>query len=393
MKLTPSDKARVWSTDAPPQSLYIHWPFCKNKCHYCDFVAFEGHNSFEGRYHKQLCREMEQFSKLFTKKPQIQTMFFGGGTPSLYPPEMMRDFFKRLHEHYDLSALKEASIEVNPGGIDDERLQLWRDLGINRLSVGVQILDDEVLFGLNRRQKTEDVLDLLQRAPKYFDNLSADLILGLPGVDEKTWWDTLKTITSYPITHISIYFLMVHEHTPLYYKVKKGTARLLPDDDMVDLYDRTIDYLAQQGIEQYEISNFARPGKESLHNQAYWNRTPYKGLGLGAASFDGKKRFTNIKNLSRYLEAPENMLPALENTSELLSPAQEFIEEIMLGLRQNVGLGLHRMLYLNKTGIVNDLEEKITTLKKLRLLTEQDGQLRLTRRGMALENEVVTALL
>ncbi len=384
---------RVWSTDAPPESLYIHWPFCKNKCHYCDFVAFEGHNSFEGRYHEKLCQEMEQFAALFADKPQIKTMFFGGGTPSLYPPDLMRDFFARLNNAYDLSHLKEASIEVNPGGIDDERLQLWRELGINRLSMGVQVLDEEVLFGLNRKQKTADVLDLLERAPKYFDNISADLILGLPGVTEEKWWETLATVTSYPITHISIYFLMVHEHTPLYYKIKKGRARLLPDDKIVDLYDRTIDYLAEKGIQQYEISNFARPGKESLHNKSYWNRTPYKGFGIGAASFDGKKRFTNIKNLSRYLEAGENMLEQLVSTDELLTPEQEFIEEIMLGLRQNVGLDLHHMLYLNKTRKEDDLLEKISTLKKHRLLTEHNGQLRLTRRGMALENEVVTSLL
>ena len=384
---------RVWSTDTPPQSLYIHWPFCKNKCHYCDFVAFEGHNSYEGRYHEQLCREMEQFAKLFPDKPQIKTMFFGGGTPSLYPPELMRDFFKRLHNCYDLSQVKEASIEVNPGGIDDERLQLWKDLGINRLSMGVQVLDEKVLFGLNRKQKTADVLDLLQRAPKYFDNLSADLILGLPGVTEATWFETLDTVTSHDITHISIYFLMMHEHTPLYYKIKKGTCRPLPDDEMVSLYDRTIDYLAERGVNQYEISNFARPGKESLHNKSYWNRTPYKGFGIGAASFDGKKRFTNIKNLSRYLEAGENMLSQLVNTCELLTPEQEFIEEIMLGLRQNVGLDLHRVLYLNKTRKETDLLEKITTMKKLDLLTEHDGKIKLTRRGMALENEVVTSLL
>jgi len=373
-----------------PKHLYIHWPFCTFKCHYCDFVAFEQHAQFQESYHKVLLQEIDAFAiqNDQAKSTPINTIFIGGGTPSLYHLPWITELFATLNQKFNLTTTTEITIETNPADIDEERLETWREIGINRLSVGVQSLNDDVLLKLNRRQRASDVQRVMRIAPKYFDNISVDMILGLPDITSDEWFATLKQIVTWPIKHISVYFLTIHEKTPLYFKVQRGDTKLIDDEAMVTLYEKTVNLLEQSGFEQYEISNFAKQGYQSTHNQAYWDRKPYKGFGVGAASFDGQMRITNDNNLSRYLDAE-----ARPTIQEKLTRQQEIIELLMLGLRQKKGLDLHHMVYFLNESEKKQFEHNVSTMAQAELIEKAGENIRLTLKGMALENEVIVRLL
>lgn len=377
----------------PTKHLYIHWPFCKRKCWYCDFTSFPEKESFIESYHSMLCEEIKQFAN----GQEIETIFFGGGTPSLYPLPLLENLFGILRSNFSLSRSKEITIEVNPyfakaskgkpQSATEEKLEAWKNIGINRLSIGIQTLDENVLRSVNRYQSDESVMNLLDIAPKYFDNISVDIILGLPEVTEKIWQKTLNFIVERPISHVSVYFLTLYEKTPLAQKVAAKKI-ILPDESLImKRFESTIDLLQNHGFEQYETSNFARPGMESLHNKAYWNRAPYRGFGLSAASFDGKKRFVNTHNLQQYVTSYEK-----ERTEEVLSKSQAFLEELMLGLRQKTGVGLQRMVYFLSIAKQSTFRKKLENLKTQNLIREYDNHIFLTRRGVVLENEVIVQL-
>lgn len=376
-----------------PKYLYIHWPFCASKCSYCDFVSFAKHDGFERAYHDALCNEIRHFARTCTGP--IQTIFLGGGTPSLYPLELLRDLFKTIHDCFNTSNLHEVTIETNPRDITKERLTVWRDVGINRLSMGVQVLDDQVLQILNRPQTTQCVHDAMALIPKYFENISIDLILGIPGVTPEVWQDTLDQAVCWPIKHVSVYMLTIYEKTPLFFKIAGGEIDEPDNDELAQMYEQTVDFLEKQGFEQYEISNFAKPGYKSIHNQAYWDRKSYMGFGLSAASFDGKRRMLNTKNLGKYLTFWQNGDPegdSVPQTKEIIDEKSAILEELMLGLRQKKGVGLHRMVYLLKNRHIDLLDQKVSCLKKQKLVEEKSGKIFLTRRGMIVENEVVLSL-
>ena len=390
------------------EHLYIHWPFCNKKCSYCDFISFEQHESFIERYHEALCKEIAQFGNQPTGgfkqtgptnsvhppvNPQkIKTIFFGGGTPSLCPLQLFKNLYNTLESNFDLTNTIESTIEMNPGDVTKKHLETWKSLwikstcrGINRLSIGVQMLDEKILSSVNRQQKNDDVKKLLDLAPRYFDNISVDLILGLPGTTPELWQETLEFVASARIKHISTYFLTIYEKTPLYFKIKSGELAPLSDDLLIDLYEQTIEFLKINNFLQYEISNFAKPGYESLHNRSYWDRKSYRGFGISAASFDGKKRLVNSHNLLEYLHAA----PPSE---EILSSKEVFLEKLMLGLRQKKGIDLQRMIYFLSREEQRKIKGKVEYLKDQNLVQEKNGRISLTTRGMILENEVILRL-
>jgi oxygen-independent coproporphyrinogen-3 oxidase len=387
----------IFSTTAP-RMLYIHWPFCAAKCHYCDFVAMQDHHDFSLQYHKALCNEIRAFVRARPQvhKTPIDTIFFGGGTPSLYPLALLEELFALLRELFDLSAVQEISLEVNPGGQTREHFQVWRALGINRLSVGVQVLDDAVLARLNRPQKTEEVMDFFATAPEFITNLSVDTIIGLPGVTRAGWEKTVETCLRWPVSHMSLYFLTIHENTPLYHGVKAGTITIPRDEQVLAQYEWTTQRYAEAGFVQYEISNFARPGFESKHNQGYWNRVPYYGFGIGAASFDGAARCINKKKLSGYIsyfQSSDVIGDGWHGVCERLTHQQAVLEELMLGLRQQSGVGLHRMVYLCSMSQKKSFTMVCDQLVSDGYLVVEDAVMRLTRKGQIFENEVIVMLM
>jgi len=375
----------------PTRSVYIHWPFCPYKCNFCPFVALASHDQFMSRYHVSLCREIELFARHSTMKLPLDTVFMGGGTPSTYPNDLLLDMVGILKEACVVTSTTEITIEVNPGTVTPERLHLWKELGINRLSIGVQSLKDSLLKTLNRHQSAADVYYVLDQARTLFDNMSIDLIVGLPTVTNDEWKDLLREVVTWPIKHISIYFLTIHENTPLYFRVQEKKVTLPYDDDVIDLYYWSRDFLAEHGIYQYEISNFARPGYESRHNQAYWQRTPYKGFGLGACSFDGTVRFQNEKNLMKYMDGVEKA-EDITIYAEALSAEQIRMEKIMLGIRQTQGV-----IYADIVQGLSDegkdrVRQKVDMLAAQGFVTQENGRLKLTTRGLSVEHEIATQL-
>ncbi len=378
-------------------SLYIHWPFCPYKCHFCPFVALASHDEYMEQYHAALTKEIRLYGEYAQKRP-IETIFFGGGTPSTYPSDLLLDTFGILNSTFELAENCEITLEVNPGTVTPEKIEAWTKAGITRLSIGVQSLNNQVLTSLNRHQKAADVLELIDAAAPRFEVLSIDLILGLPGISQQEWEELIQQVVTWPIKHLSVYFLTVHEDTPLYYGVARKKINLPTDDAMVTTYEWTACMLERHGFMQYEVSNFAKVGYESRHNSVYWKRLPYKGFGMGACSFDGNSRFQSEKNLMSYLNSVESAnsmqdLTKLSIVAETLTENQVWIEQLMLGLRQKNGLAWDSVYKKLSHSELMTFEAKIAEFIHLGYVSDNKIRFWLTTAGRAVENEIVVALL
>lgn len=376
---------------ADTRSLYIHWPFCPYKCHFCPFVALAGHDQFMEQYHEALRAEISEFVRKGAKKNDVETIYFGGGTPSTYPIHLLLDTLSILNTEFNILPGAEITIEVNPGTITTEHVQAWRNMGINRLSIGVQSLKDSVLKNLNRHQSMSDVFNALTITQQMFDNVSVDFILGLPGVSCAEWKEMIELVVKWPINHISVYFLTVHESTPLYFRVQKKMVELPCDDEVVDLYHWTRNIFVQNGFNQYEISSFARTGYESKHNRTYWNRMPFKGFGLGAWSFDGLARFENEKNLLTYIKLAKEKHDTVI-VRELLTVDQIRLEKIMLGIRQIKGVAFEEIMKGLSENEQERLKKTIGLLQEQGFIINRGDHIMITPIGLSVENTIAQKL-
>ncbi len=381
----------MYNHQALTRSFYIHWPFCPYKCHFCPFVALAGQDQFMERYHKALVGEIKHFVEQCDQKIELETIYMGGGTPSTYPDHLLLDMYSTLRDTCAILPTCEVTIEVNPGTVRNEQLAVWKRAGINRLSIGVQSLKDSVLKDLNRHQSAQDVFAVVTQASKEFDNISVDLILGLPGVSEQEWKDMVQTMVQLPIQHMSVYFLTVHEDTPLYFKVKKQMVTLPCDDALVDLYSWTVDFLALYGFARYEVSSFARDGHTSAHNSVYWMRKPYKAFGIGACSFDGQSRFQNEKNIIKYMTSREQGHD-VNVFSELLTDKQAYLERVMLGIRQACGVALEDIMEGLSEDEQQRFKEQVGWLQQNGYVTQSHDRLVLTPAGLAVEHTIALQL-
>lgn len=342
-------------------------------------------------YHKALMRELKLYKSELKSKQQLDTIYIGGGTPSTWPDELLLDTFGTLKDMFDFDSISEITIEANPGTVREEQFELWKQLGITRLSIGVQSLDDAVLEKLNRHQKADDVRKLMRWAEGKFNSLSIDLIVGLPGVTAEQWKKQVEEIMTWPIQHISMYFLSIHEGTGLYFKLQRKNEILPPDDETVDLYYWTLDMFAKHGFEQYEVSSFAKKGYESLHNQAYWDRNLYKGIGVGAWSFDGEFRFQNEKQLMRYIDTLNKEESALYYKEKVTKDQARF-ETIMLGLRKMKGVSLAEAIEGLSEEKQKKFFENLSMLKQEKFIEQKGDRLFLTRTALSVENEIAVKL-
>lgn len=382
----------IYSTQADTHSLYIHWPFCPYKCTFCPFVAIAGRDEYMEQYHVALKQELIRWAKSAEKKINLNTIFIGGGTPSTYPKELILDMFDTLKGVCTIAPDAEISIEVNPGTVKEGIVQVWQRCGINRLSIGVQGLKDTALHALNRLQSAHDVRSLLVRASEHMNNMSVDLILGLPGVTVDEWKATIAEVVTWPIKHVSVYFLTIHENTPLYFRVAQKQVALAEDDEMVKLYHWTVDALERAGLHRYELSNFARDGYECRHNMGYWKRSVYKGIGLGACSFDGEYRFTNEKSLLKYIAAIEkNEDPVC--IAEKMTDEQIRMETLMLALRTREGMTQEQLLHGLDAAAQEQCQRTLERLVQEGFIEQLDGHVRLTSQGLVLENEILVQLM
>ncbi|MBQ7991311.1 MAG: radical SAM family heme chaperone HemW [Oscillospiraceae bacterium] len=344
------------------KGLYIHIPFCRQKCIYCDFYSLAG--EADERYADAVTRNITAYGGHY------DTVFFGGGTPTLMPPSQTAKILCAA----DTAEDAEVTMEANPETVDADKLAAYRDAGVNRISFGVQSANDDELAMLHRIHDAETAVRAIETAGRYFDDISADIMLGLPFADERKLRHTLDVMTSLPLTHISAYILKVEEGTPL--SRDRTLLSGIDEDRSADLYEMTVQYLADRGFEQYEISNFAREGCKCRHNLIYWHGEEYVGIGPGAYSFTGGRRFHVPRGIDSFITAPRQ---AEITDEESVDPEEE---RIMLGLRLTEGIALEGERRSRAEGFV-----------RMGLMTRKGGRYALTVKGMLVSNEIIARII
>lgn len=378
----------------PPKSVYIHIPFCTNKCFYCDFNSFVTSNPQVVRdYLEALKLEMKRtFEEI--QPETIETIFVGGGTPSYLNLEQMCFFLESVEKSLGsyLSSNWEFTMEANPGTTDLEKLKLMRSFGVNRLSFGVQSFDDDLLKRIGRIHDVPDVYRSIDNAVTAgFSNISVDLMFGLPDQTLEQFRASIEKAMQLPITHISSYGLKVEENTVFHSLYQKGQLPLPAEETELAMYLLLIELLEQHGFKQYEISNFAKPGMESRHNCTYWLNHDYYGLGAGAHGYVNGVRHVNAGPLAKYVEMAQSGLPRVEEFT--VEPAEAMEDQLILGLRLIQGLDLARFERRFGLTVEQEFGEIVKEEIAKGMLVEQDGYLRLTKTALPLGNEVFARFL
>ncbi len=372
-------------------AIYIHIPFCDHKCIYCDFYSITKTGNVEN-YLISLEKEIDYFAADFSNGRIISSIFFGGGTPSYMSAEYINSIIDIIIKKFKLSEKVEITLETNPGTVTKEKLQNFLNAGINRFSVGIQSFDNEELKFLTRIHNSRDAVKTVERIYSAgCENISIDLIFNLPNQTKNTWRKNLTLAAALSIKHISAYSLILERGTILNKMVLDGKVKIQGEDYDADLYELTIDYLTNAGFEQYEVSNFAKPGFKCRHNQVYWKHKEYFGFGTSAHSFIGNKRWWNYSSLKMYNAAIEKVGNAVRNF-ENLSRNEMLEEAIMLNLR---GSGLNRNELIDKYGdnFFNKKNSYISNLITEGYLTDKKNILRLTNNGYLICDEIIANLL
>ncbi len=395
--------------------IYVHIPFCAKKCAYCDFLSFPGNMRMRREYTDKLLEEI-RIQSSFVREYQVDTIFLGGGTPSVLDVTDITAIMGALKEHYDIAPDAEITIEVNPGTVKMEGLVAYREAGINRVSMGLQSADDTELRYLGRIHTYDEFLKSFQRVRMAgFTNVNVDLISAIPGQTPESWRNTLKKTAMLKPEHISAYSLIVEEGTPFFdrygghvemesYEMSQEERRRLmalpdlPDEDIErEMYYMTRNCLAEQGYERYEISNYARPGFECRHNVGYWTGTGYLGLGLGASSYLEGCRFHNTSDFQSYVSAhfddEAEFCQALRQDMEQLSVKSKMEEFMFLGLRLTRGVSVEGFITRFGQSIRNVYGGVIDKLEREGLLEHKNGYYHLTERGLDLSNYAMSLFL
>lgn len=366
--------------------LYIHIPFCVRKCAYCDFLSAPGSEEAKASYTKALLREIEAVK---TEKREVSSIFVGGGTPSALSPSLMGDIFEKIYESFSVSPDAEITIEANPGTLSKEKLFLYKNAGINRLSLGLQSPEAAELKSLGRIHTYEEFLESFSLAREAgFQNINVDLMCALPDQTYEGWIRNLRTVAALHPEHISAYSLIIEEGTPF----AKRKLNLPDEDTEYRMYEDTAGILEEYGYEQYEISNYAKKGLVCRHNIGYWTRKEYLGLGLGAASLWGNQRFSNTSDFSAYLKESGSPEKIRENR-ETLSLEDEMSEFMFLGLRMTEGVSKAEFLESFGTPIESVYGKVLDKYKNMGLLEEKEGRIFLTRAGIHVSNGVMAEFL
>jgi oxygen-independent coproporphyrinogen-3 oxidase len=377
--------------------LYIHIPFCAAKCVYCDFNSYAGREHLIPAYVGALLQEVRLWSDVAGRR-SVQTLYFGGGTPSLVPLEKLDAVMRALHDAFAVQDDAEVSLEANPGTVDERYLRGLRGLRFDRLSLGIQSFDDRELQALGRIHSADDAREACRAARAAgFDNVNLDLIFGLPGQRLADWRPSLEEALRLRPEHLSLYTLTVAEGTPLARDVAQGCVPAPDPDRQADMYLWAEDHLAAAGYDHYELSNWALPGHRCRHNLAYWENLEYLGLGAGAHSHLDGRRFANVAGPEDYVALMEDagasgvsgqahmpQLVALETVDKALAMA----DTLIMGLRLTDGVSLSAFRERFGTDLTERYGEKLPDLLRAGLLEVTDGRLRLTRRGRLLGNEV-----
>lgn len=371
-------------------AIYIHIPFCDHKCIYCDFYSIVSYENVSS-YLIALKKEIDFYAGKYSTDRKIISIFFGGGTPSFMEPEYIAEIIQHLKKNFHLDDNAEITLETNPGTVSKEKLKKFREIGINRISIGIQSFDEDELKFLTRIHNSKTAIKTVHdAADSGFDNISIDLIFNLPKQTKEIWCSNLEQAIQLPIKHISTYSLILEHGTILNKMVIDGKVKMQSEDYDADLYEFTIDFLTRHGFNQYEVSNFARDGKECVHNNAYWRYKDYLSFGTSAHSFVNGKRWWNYSALNFYNRAVELKGNAVVG-EELLLRSEMLDEYVMLALRSK-GLDLMELKNLfggnwfeQNKNFLNQLEEENFLIKKNELLS-------FTPKGYAICDEILTKL-
>jgi oxygen-independent coproporphyrinogen-3 oxidase len=376
-----------------PAGIYIHIPFCRSRCSYCDFATGMYNAAMAERYVHSLVNEIGSWREVEPAET-VDTIYFGGGTPSLLSPAQLEALLKVVRQRFSVSADAEVSIEINPGTVTPEALAAFRHLGINRASFGAQTFDDGELARLGRSHTADETRRTYHHLRDAgFDNISFDLIAGLPGQTIERWRRNLDEAFSLRPEHLSFYLLEVHRGTPLASHIKSG-LQPQPDDDLAaDMYEVMLDRALEAGYEHYEISNLCLPGYESRHNTKYWTAAPYYGFGCSAHSYDGGfRRWANERDLVRYIEMIEqDRKPIVDET--LLTKTDRQAEAVFLGLRMMQGFSFTEYREVFGADLREKHENDLTRFREAGLIECSGDLLKLTRAGALLSNEVFSAFI
>ena len=372
--------------------IYIHIPFCKTRCKYCDFFSTT-HLEKRSQYVEALLAEMRDRVAIAhseaSNSPQgvqypISTIYIGGGTPSTLEVEQMRrlgEEVMRLAGDEAKGERREITLEANPGDITLEKATAWRAIGINRLSMGIQSFDDDLLRLIGRRHTAEQAREAVAIAQAAgFDNISIDLMYALPSQTMEQWQRDVAEALQLGVQHISTYGLIYEEGTVLTALLERGHITPVDEDTEIQMYDYLVEQLTANGFEHYEVSNFALPNRRSKHNSNYWNDTPYIGLGAGAHSYDGTVRSWNISDVDAYIE--QAMAHHLQPEQEILTEEQRHTERVMLGLRTNQGISICEI----------DLSKAMPYIEQ-GLLTQKGERIMATTKGYHILNRIIEDLL
>ena len=368
--------------------LYIHIPFCARKCAYCDFLSFAApervYRDYMDKLMEEICGQGPNFQEY-----RVSTIFVGGGTPSLLPADLIMELFATLHENFDISLDAEITMEANPGTLTMEKLEVYRQSGVNRLSIGLQSADDKELKYLGRIHSYDSFLKSYQRARQAgFQNINIDLMFAIPGQTGEAWRAHLRQVAELKAEHISAYSLIIEEGTPF------AECELdLPDEDTeYQMYEDTAGILAEYGYQQYEISNYAKDGYACRHNIGYWKRTEYLGLGLGASSLYGENRFSNTRDMQEYLGFSGNTERIRKDVLKLSLKDQ--IEEFMyLGLRMTEGISEIDFEQNFGQKLENIYGSVLQKYKETGFLEKTGTNWRFTRKGIHVSNHILAELL
>lgn len=366
--------------------IYIHIPFCKTKCHYCNFYSLASSRYFN-EVIDAVVKELA-LRKAFIGDMPVDSIYFGGGTPSLMQQKHLEKIMAACYTHFDVQDTAEITLEANPDDLSFEKAQMLAGQHINRLSIGVQSFNDHELQFLNRVHDSRQAIHSIKEVQRAgFDNVTIDLIYGIPGSTSATWHNNLSQAAQLRIPHLSCYALTVEPATAFDRFIRKGTMPPPDEEQFLEQFDILMDMAATHGYEHYEVSNFCVDGQYARHNTAYWFGSPYLGLGPSAHSYDGNRRTWNIAHLKKYVDGVTSGKPVME--SETLTATQKYNEFIMTRLRTKWGVSADSLQeHFSKT-FVRHFHHVLQKYSGSDLITYKDGTLQLSRKGIMVSDAVI----
>jgi len=375
-----------------PMGLYVHIPFCSKKCDYCDFVSYSMNRKAQQLYLEALFAEIDLLKDKYVDRT-FNTIFIGGGTPSFVYEGFIVSLARKLYSSFHFTEKPEFTIEVNPSSFNREKFFEYVQAGVNRISVGVQCIDARLMANHGRAQtldEIENTYDILYYS--RFENVNADVMIGLPGQSTKSIMETVEYLIDSRVKHISVYSLQIEKNTMLYDKLRRGKIKEIKEEKLHSIYSNIYDLLKENGYKRYEVSNFCKPGYECEHNKKYWDETDYLGLGVSAHSFIDGYRYFNTKRLDTYIDyLSQGKSPIYKK--EYVSKAERRTERIMLSLRTENGLDLEKFKKDFNEDILKTRREQIKKLEELGMLEIVDGFLKITDEYFYVSNSIIVDLM